>query len=69
MNWTDDLRGAGLDPVRDWRVWQRIGAFMEYRAGLIEEPEYRRLRKLLALPSLTLAAFERLHDAVYVAPR
>lgn len=67
-NWADDLREAGLDPVRDWRAWQRIGALMERRSGLIEAPEYQKLVDLLDDRSITLTTYERLHDAVYMNP-
>jgi hypothetical protein len=50
-NWADDLRTAGLDPVRDWRDWNEIRLWLEFRENDIDVSEYVRLATALSRAS------------------
>lgn len=50
-NWADDLREAGLDPVRDWREWNTIRLTLEAWRGEIDTAELIRLSQALGAAS------------------
>lgn len=50
-NWADDLREAGLDPVRDWREWNTIRLTLEAWRGEIDTAELIRLSRALGAAS------------------
>lgn len=56
------LRSCGVDPVRDWVLWQGVMLRLEWRRGLFTSAEYQELLRLL-VGAPTLERWEQLYLA------